>query len=101
MTGCGITAARAGLSLVCFQVCLQSEEKAYYRLITSIISEIADAAREQAAAIEQINTGFEQMSDAVTTNSMTAQESAQSSEELANQAQNLKGLIGRFSLKDD
>ncbi len=69
--------------------------------ITSIISEIADAAREQAAAIEQINTGFEQMSDAVTTNSMTAQESAQSSEELANQAQNLKGLIGRFSLKDD
>ena len=56
--------------------------------ITSIISEIADAAREQAAAIEQINTGFEQMSDAVTTNSMTAQESAQSSEELANQAQN-------------
>jgi len=31
VTGCGITAARAGLSLVCFQVCLQSEEKAYYR----------------------------------------------------------------------
>lgn len=38
--------------------------------ITSIISEIADAAREQAAAIEQINTGFEQMSDAVTTLSL-------------------------------
>ncbi len=69
--------------------------------ITSIIAEIADAAREQAAAIEQINMGFEQMSDAVTTNSMTAQESAQSSEELATQAQNLKGLIGRFSLKDN
>ncbi len=68
--------------------------------ITSIISEIADAAREQAAAIDQINTGFEQMSDAVTTNSMTAQESASSSEELAAQAQNLKGLIGRFSLKE-
>ena len=67
--------------------------------ITSIISEIADAAREQANAIEQINTGFEQMSDAVMTNSMTAQESASSSEELAAQAQNLKGLIGRFSLK--
>lgn len=67
--------------------------------ITSIISEIADAAREQASAIEQINTGFEQMSDAVTMNSMTAQESASSSEELAAQAQNLKGLISRFSLK--
>ena len=40
------------------------------------------------------------MSDAVTTNSMTAQESASSSEELAAQAQNLKGLIGRFSLKE-
>lgn len=68
--------------------------------ITGIISEIADAAREQATAIEQINTGFEQMSDAVTTNSMTAQESASSSEELAAQAQNLKELVGRFSLKN-
>lgn len=68
--------------------------------ITRIIAEIADAAREQATAIEQINTGFEQMSDAVTTNSMTAQDSAASSEELAAQAQNLKELIGRFSLKD-
>ena len=68
--------------------------------ITSIISQIADAAREQAAAIDQINTGFEQMSDAVATNSMSAQESASSSEELAEQAQNLKGLIGRFSLKN-
>lgn len=67
--------------------------------INGIIAEIAEAAREQAAAIEQINTGFEQMSDAVTTNSMTARESASSSEELANQAQNLKGLISRFSLK--
>ena len=67
--------------------------------ITGIIADIADAAREQASAIEQINTGFEQMSDAVTMNSMTAQESASSSEELAAQAQNLKGLISRFSLK--
>lgn len=67
--------------------------------ITSIISEIADAAREQAAAIDQINIGFEQMADAVMTNSMTAQDSASSSEELAAQAQNLKELIGRFSLK--
>ena len=63
-------------------------------------AEIADAAREQAAAIEQINIGFEQMSEAVTTNSMTAQDSASSSEELAAQAQNLKELIGRFSLKN-
>ena len=68
--------------------------------INDIIEEIADAAREQAAAIEQINIGFEQMADAVTTNSMTAQESASSSEELAGQAQNLKELIGRFSLKE-
>ncbi len=67
--------------------------------ITEIIADIADAAEEQAAAIEQINIGFEQMSDAVATNSVTAQESASSSEELATQAQNLKGLIGRFSLK--
>ncbi len=69
--------------------------------ITSIIAEIADAARDQAAAIEQINIGFEQMADAVTTNATAAQESASSSEELAAHAQNLKGLIGRFSLKNN
>ncbi|MDE6890018.1 MAG: Cache 3/Cache 2 fusion domain-containing protein [Eubacterium sp.] len=69
--------------------------------ITNIISEIADAAKEQAAAIEQINAGFEQMSEVVSTNSVTAQDSASASEELAEQAQNLKGLIGRFSLKNN
>ncbi len=69
--------------------------------VTSIIAEIAEAAKEQAAEIEQINIGFEQMSQAVTTNSMTAQDSASSSEELAAQARNLKDLIGRFSLKDN
>ncbi len=67
--------------------------------VTGIIAEIAEAAKEQAAEIEQINIGFEQMSQAVTTNSMTAQDSASSSEELAAQARNLKDLIGRFSLK--
>ncbi len=68
--------------------------------ITNIIGEIADAAGEEASAIAQINIGFEQMSDAVTMNSTTAQESASSSVELAAQAQNLKELIGRFSLKN-
>ncbi len=69
--------------------------------ITGIVGGIASAASEQAESIKQINLGFEQMSTALQTNSATSQESAATSVELASQAQNLKELINRFSLKDN
>lgn len=71
------------------------------REITEIVSEIARAANEQADFIKQINLGFEQMSTSVQTNSSTAEESAATSMELASQAQKLKQLVDRFSLKND
>ncbi len=69
--------------------------------ITEIISEIASAAGEQATSIEQINLGFEQIAIGLQTNSSTSEESAATSMELASQAQNLKELVDRFSLKKD
>ncbi len=64
------------------------------------VSKIANAANEQAIAIAQITQGIDQISSVVQTNSATAEESAASSEELSGQAQILKSLVGRFTLKN-
>ncbi|MBR3562145.1 MAG: methyl-accepting chemotaxis protein, partial [Oscillospiraceae bacterium] len=45
------------------------------------------------------STGIDQISSVVQTNSATAEESAAASEELSGQANLLKELIGRFTLR--
>jgi methyl-accepting chemotaxis protein len=60
---------------------------------------IASEARDQAAAIDQINIGIEQIVNVVQTNSATAEETAASSEELSAQAMRMKQLVNRFKLK--
>jgi len=65
-----------------------------------IIQQIADASAGQARSIADINTGFEQITAVVHTNSATAEQSAAASEELSAQAQMLKSLIRKFKLKD-
>ncbi|MBR3560448.1 MAG: methyl-accepting chemotaxis protein, partial [Oscillospiraceae bacterium] len=47
------------------------------------------------------STGIDQISSVVQTNSATAEESAAASEELSGQANLLKELIGRFTLRQD
>lgn len=71
------------------------------RDVSGYVEKIAEAANSQAASITQITQGIDQISSVVQTNSATAQESAASSEELSGQAQMLKGLVGRFTLKKD
>ncbi|MDD3570152.1 MAG: methyl-accepting chemotaxis protein [Lachnospiraceae bacterium] len=66
---------------------------------TNIIQHIADASKEQASSIAQVNMGVEQVVAVVQTNSATAEESAAASEELSSQSQMLKELIGNFKLK--
>ncbi len=64
----------------------------------SIITKIGKATQEQTQAIFHINTGIEQISSVVQTNSATSEESAATSEELSGQAVLLKQLIGTFQL---
>ena len=64
-----------------------------------LINSIWTASTEQAAMIEQANTGVEQISSVVQTNSATAQQSAASSEELNGQATALQDLTSKFVLK--
>ena len=63
------------------------------------VGRIAEASVQQAGAIAQIDGGIGQISQVTQTNSATAEESAAASEEIAGQAQLLKGMINEFRLK--
>lgn len=69
--------------------------------VSGTMEEIAAASDEQAESIGQITQGIDQISSVVQTNSATAEESAAASEELSGQAQMLKGMVGRFKLRQD
>lgn len=64
-----------------------------------LINDIWAASTEQAAMIEQANSGVDRISSVVQTNSATAEESAASSEELNGQASTLEALTSKFVLK--
>jgi methyl-accepting chemotaxis protein len=64
-----------------------------------MISEITEAANQQAAAITQVTQGVEQITSVVEQNSSSAEQNAATSEELAAQALSLKELISKFRLK--
>lgn len=65
------------------------------------VEKISDAAEQQAEAVAEVTQGVDQISSVVQTNSATAEESAAASEELSGQSQILKGLVGRFTLRED
>ena len=58
-----------------------------------LVSQISDAANQQAAAVDQVTAGIEQISQVTTQNSATAEESAASCEELSSMAAELKTQI--------
>ena len=66
------------------------------RHLADSIRRIYESGKAQAAAIEQINSGVEQISLVVQTNTATSEETAASSEQLSSQAAVLKELAGRF-----
>lgn len=67
--------------------------------VVASVDKIASAADQQAESIAQVTQGIDQISSVVQTNSATAEESAAASEELSSQAQVMKGLVGRFTLR--
>ncbi len=71
------------------------------RIATEKVDMIADAAEEQAGAIEQVTLGMDQISSVVQTNSNTAVESAAASQELSEQAEMLKGFVAKFILREE
>lgn len=69
--------------------------------IVKIVASIAESSNEQAVALSQIDEAVSQVSSVVQNNSATSQQCAAASEQLSNQAQNLKALIGNYNLKSN
>lgn len=69
--------------------------------VADFLEEIAASSQEQARAMGQINGGLDQIDQVTQSNTAAAEESASASEELSGQAQQLKGMIGRFRLSEE
>ena len=69
--------------------------------IQGLVKNITDASAQQAEAIVQINTGVDQISAVVATNTRTAIGAASASEELSQQSLILKNMIAKFRLAND
>mgnify|MGYP002580826240 CR=1 FL=1 len=66
--------------------------------IPHVIIEIGEKREITGELIAQINEGIEQINDVVQTNSATAEECAASSQEMSNEAENLRGMIRKFKV---
>lgn len=68
--------------------------------ITEEVANIADTLETQTTEIYQINQGIEQINDVVQTNSATSEECAAASQEMSNEAENLRKLIQKFQVAE-
>ncbi|MBE5934313.1 MAG: methyl-accepting chemotaxis protein [Lachnospiraceae bacterium] len=66
-----------------------------------VVEKISVATDKQAAAIEQVVIGMDQINNVVQNNSATSEQSAAASEELSGQAGMLKSLVGNFTLRTE
>ena len=81
------------------QTATQLEEVAdSSKIITEQVTNIAVTLGTQASEIQQINEGIEQINDVVQTNSATAEECAAASQEMSNEAENLREMIRKFKV---
>lgn len=67
--------------------------------ISDIIKGIAVASGQQSEAIGYVTTGLSKITEVVQNNSATSEETAAASQQLSNQAEVLKNLVGVFKLK--
>lgn len=69
--------------------------------LKNIVQEVTEASQDQAAGIEEMNTGLNQIEDVVQSNSANAEENAAATEELSAQAKRLKEMVSHFKISDD
>jgi methyl-accepting chemotaxis protein len=61
--------------------------------VTHLVGEIAEASREQAQGVEQVNSAVSEMDRVVQQNAATAEESASASEEMNAQAAQMSAMV--------
>lgn len=64
-----------------------------------LVDEISSFSNEQVQGMEQINSALHQIDQVTQANSASAEESASAAEELSGQANQLKVMIGRFTIR--
>jgi methyl-accepting chemotaxis protein len=69
--------------------------------VTDIVSEIAMAAREQAAGVDQVKRAVSEMDKVTQQNAASAEESSSAASELSGQAEELAAMVGSFQLGRD
>ena len=62
---------------------------------------IDEASSRQVESVEQITTGINHLTDVVTKNSATAEETSVSAQQMYSQAESLKSIVDKFRLKDE
>jgi methyl-accepting chemotaxis protein len=67
--------------------------------VTDLIGEIASASNEQALQIDQVNSGLGRIDQVTHANTASAEETASAAEELSSQAEQLRHIVGTFSLR--
>ena len=67
--------------------------------VSDLLEEIAAASNDQAQGISQVTTGLGQIDQVTQQNTASAEESAAAAEELSGQAQQMRQMLGRFSLQ--
>jgi methyl-accepting chemotaxis protein len=70
------------------------------RKVAELIGEIAAASREQSAGIGQVNTAVAEMEQGVQQNASLVQEAAEATASLAEQAEALLRIVGRFQVAE-
>jgi methyl-accepting chemotaxis protein len=66
--------------------------------INTVVSEIANGAKEQATGLEEINIAINQIDQMTQQNAAMVEESRAASHSLSNQAEQLTNLISRFQI---
>jgi methyl-accepting chemotaxis protein len=69
--------------------------------INEVVRTIAFGAKDQAASLEQVSMAINDMDEATQRNAAMAEESTAASHALLEEAEQLHGLIGRFTIGDD
>ena len=77
------------------------DEKGLVKLDPTVYADwqIAEEAEDQANAVDHILGTIEDISNIVSNNSATSEESSAAGQELSNQATNLNNLLGKFKYK--
>jgi methyl-accepting chemotaxis protein len=68
--------------------------------INTVVSDIAAGAQEQATGLQQVNTAVNEMDKVTQQNAAMAEEATAAGRSLAQQAEELMGLVGRFRIGD-